>query len=81
MTYIVLDRADQCTCTVRHLMDELAALVAEERCRVKMVVTYDTAFGSKWDVENLQRELMKGVCFREPWTQRVLGVWERESMA
>lgn len=79
ITYIVIDRVDQCSFSTRTVMDQLAALVLEPNCKVKIVVTCDTSFSKNWDmyarnVSELERRLLKERVqqAQRPWTQKVL---------
>jgi hypothetical protein len=75
MTYIVIDRVDQCSFSSLTIMDQLATLVVEPNCKVKIMVTCDTSFSQNWDiyarnVGELESKLLRErVHTRGPWTQ------------
>jgi hypothetical protein len=75
MTYIVIDRVDQCSFSSLTIMDQLATLVVEPNCKVKIMVTCDTSFSQNWDiyarnVGELESKLLRErVHARGPWTQ------------
>ena len=77
MTYIVIDRVDQCSFSTLTIMDQLAALVVEPNCKVKIMVTCDTSFSKDWDMyarsvgESGRRLLRERVHAQGPWTQEM----------
>jgi hypothetical protein len=70
--YIVLDRADQCTCSRNRLLEKLASVAREARCTVKMVVVADSAL---WridpsDCKDLEEEYEGYLITRLNWDQQ-----------
>jgi hypothetical protein len=78
-TYIVIDRVDQCSSTLK-VLDELALLVVEPNCKVKIMVTCDTSFSESWDLSGLELKLnasklnilSQRVYTKGPWTPQMV---------
>lgn len=77
--YIILDRVDQCDCKTTYLMNELAKLVRDDSCKVKIAVVNDTAYGMDWVTEKLDKGTLEHVMSRVEWRQRRMAAYERAS--
>ncbi|KAI9858315.1 MAG: hypothetical protein M1813_007590 [Trichoglossum hirsutum] len=76
VVHIVIDRVEQCNCKIHHLMDELAKLVGEESCSVKIAAIIE---GDEWDTSNLEEKPLAHVMKRVGWRQeRILSVERRK---
>lgn len=74
--WIVIDRLDQCDIKLRWVMDELAKVAASDKCNVKILVVVDSANAeSKWDFDELDREVRARVVPRVNWDQERLAGW------
>ncbi|KAH0543405.1 hypothetical protein FGG08_002263 [Glutinoglossum americanum] len=78
--YIVLDRLDQCEwtsaakpkCKIRDVLDELAKLVADENCSVKVAIVTGAMDQQEWDVDHLGEKVSRHVRWKIGWRQKKL---------
>jgi hypothetical protein len=73
MTYIIIDRVDQCSISTPQIMNQLADLVVDNEIKVKLMVICDLAFSEGWDTNDLGGRLLRErVYAKGPWTQQLL---------
>ena len=70
--FIIIDRLDQCESEIRIVMDELAGLVGDATCRVKVAVIAETSYGrGEWRHEFLKEDdyALDRVFVHKGWNQ------------
>jgi hypothetical protein len=70
--FIIIDRLDQCESELRIVMDELAGLVSDSACNVKIAVIAETSYGrGEWRHEFLKEDdyALDRVFVHKGWNQ------------